>query len=324
MGYVILVPLIIFFAMNMGASGFAPAMAAPYGAGFLTRRNASIVFTVFVFIGAMTTGSRVGKTLSSEILPTHLMDIKVLVIIIATATVTLFLANILKVPQSTSQVTVGALVGAGLYFGEINAGPFALMLPLWVALPVTAYLLVLLAGKVLFPRLRKYVLAQQLMKRYRLLQVLIIASSCYAAFTIGSNNVANAVGPMVGAGIVDYYAGAALVSPLFGVGSVVLGKGTLETAGKEITPLGVLSATLVSLVAGSLLILASLLGMPASEVQIMLGAIFGVGVVQKGHRHMLGKSEVQRAALVWVIAPVLSVGISYLLFILASPSYPVQ
>ena len=302
--------------MNMGASGFAPAMAAAYGADFLTSNRASILFTVFVFIGAITAGGRVGHTLGSGIIPEYMLDLKALVIIIGAASIALFLANILKIPQSTSQVTVGSLVGAGLYFGQINTGPFYLMIPLWFVLPVASYLLVLASGRILFPRLRQYVLAQRLMKRYRLLQVFVICSSCYAAFAIGSNNVANLVGPMTGAGVVSAALGAVLVSPLFGLGSVLLGKGPLETVGKEITPLRVLSATLVSLVSGSLLLLASLLGMPASEVQIMMGAVFGMGVVRDGHRNMLAKPEMRKSAVVWVIAPALSVGISYALFIM--------
>ena len=309
----ILVVLTSFFAMNMGASGFAPSMAAAYGAGFLKRYQAVAVFSLFVFLGAVTAGGGVVETISHEIIPSRFMDIKVALIIMGSATITLFIANLLKVPQSTSQVTVGSLVGVGIYLGHINGTPFKLMVPLWFILPFAAYAITFALGKWLYPRLRRYVLAQNLMRRYRLLQFFVLASSCYAAFSIGSNNVANATGPLVGANIASALAAALCVAPFFGMGGAALGMGNLETAGKELTPLGVLSAALVSFVGASLLLLASGLGMPASEVQINLGAIFAIGVVKTGHAAMLRNAATRRAAAVWTVAPIISVVIAWFL-----------
>jgi sulfate permease len=309
----LLIILVSFFAMNMGASGFAPSMAAAYGAGFLNRLQTVFFFSLFVLLGAVVAGGRVAETISHEIIPSRYIDIKVALIVIASATITLFIANLLRVPQSTSQVTVGSLVGVGIYLGHLDGAPFKLMVPLWFILPFAAYAITLILGKWAYPRLRHYVLAQNLMRRYRLLQFFVIASSCYAAFSIGSNNVANASGPLVGANIVGALAAALFVAPFFGMGGAALGTGNLETAGKELTPLGVLSATLVSFVGASLLLLASGLGMPASEVQIKLGAIFAIGVVKSGHAFMWRNPAARKAALVWTIAPIISVAIAWIL-----------
>lgn len=302
-----------FFSMNMGASGFAPSMAAPYGARFLDRYRALLLFTLLVLLGAVTAGGKVAHTIGKDILPQGSMDTETVLVIMGAATLSLFAANLLRVPQSTSQVTVAAVAGVGLRLGNINPSPFALMLPLWFILPFAAYLATYILGKAAYPRLRRYVLSREVMRRYRLLQLMVIASSCYVAFSIGSNNVANAAGPLVGAGMAGELASSLLIAPLFGLGGLALGSGNLETAGKEISPLGILSASLVSLVAASLLLLASALGMPASEVQIELGAIFAVGAVKRGHPAMLRNSAARKAALVWVIAPLVSLGISYLL-----------
>jgi phosphate/sulfate permease len=201
----------------------------------------------------------------------------------------------------------------GIQLGHLDGTPFKLMVPLWFILPLAAYAITLLLGRWIFPRLRHYVLTQNIMRRYRLLQAFVIVSSCYAAFSIGSNNVANASGPLVGADVVGPLAASLFLAPFFGMGGAVLGTGNLETAGKELTPLGVLSATLVSFVSASLLLLASGLGMPASEVQINLGAIFAIGVVKNGHSFMLRNPAARRAALVWAVAPVISVAIAWML-----------
>ncbi|MBC7084599.1 MAG: inorganic phosphate transporter [Firmicutes bacterium] len=194
----------------------------------------------------------------------------------------LLVVNLLRVPQSTSQVTVCSLIGVGMSTGSLNAFPFKMMIPLWFILPLAAYALTLVVGRLVYPRLRHLVFAQDIMRRYRLLQVFVIASSCYAAFSIGSNNAANASGISAGTNLSSALLSAFFIAPFFGMGGLALGLGNLETAGKEISPLGVLSATLVCLVGGTLLLLASALGMPASEVQIKLGAIFAIGVVRAG------------------------------------------
>jgi sulfate permease len=309
----LLIVLVSFFAMNMGASGFAPSMAAAYGAGFLSRLQALLFFSLFVLLGWVVAGGWVAETISQDIIPSRFIDIKVALIVVTSATITLFLANLLKVPQSTSQVTVGSLVGVGMSLGQLNGAPFKLMVPLWFILPLAAYTITLALGKWAYPRLRHYVLAQSIMRRYRLLQFFVIASSCYAAFSIGSNNVANATGPLVGANIVGVLTASFFVAPFFGMGAAALGAGNLETAGKELTPLGVLSATLVSFVGASLLLLASGLGMPASEVQIKLGAIFAIGVVKSGHAFMWRNPAARKAAVVWAVAPVISVAIAWIL-----------
>ncbi len=309
----LLVILVSFFAMNMGASGFAPSMAASYGAGFLNRFQAVAFFSLFVLLGAVVAGGRVAETISHDIIPASYTDVKVALVVITSATITLFLANLLKIPQSTSQVTVGSLVGVGISVGRLSGSSFRLMVPLWFILPLAAYVITLVLGKWLYPRLRHYVLAQNVMRRYRLLQTFVIASSCYAAFSIGSNNVANASGPLAGASVAGALTATLFLAPFFGMGAAALGFGNLETAGKEISPLGVLSATLVSLVGASLLLLASGLGMPASEVQIKLGAIFAIGVVKNGHAFMLRNPAARRAAVVWAVAPLISVVIAWAL-----------
>jgi len=313
----LVVLLASFFSMNMGASGFAPSMAAPYGARFLSRRASLLLFSAFVSLGAVLAGRRVVQTLSTEVFSVRSTDIRVALIVMAAATLSLFAANLLRVPQSTSQVTVAALAGVGWRMGWLRAAPFRLMVPLWFLLPFTAYLVTLALGSCAHPRLRRWIMDKELVQRYHLLALLVITSSCYAAFSIGSNNVANAVGPLVGARMGGPLGASLLVAPLFGIGGLVLGKGNLQTAGRELVPLGILSSSLVSAVGASLLLLASAFGMPASEVQIKLGAIFAVGVLKNGHREMFRNPAARRALLVWAVAPLFSLATAYLMALLA-------
>mgnify|MGYP001579870590 CR=1 FL=1 len=317
--YLILVSLVVFFALNMGASGVAPAFASAYGARLVKRRAGFVLFSLFVVLGALTLGRGVSVTLGKSLLPKEVLSFDTVLAILGAATTGLFLANTLKIPQSTSQVTVGAIVGAGLYFQQLNYKTvFLKILPMWIILPAVSYVLTwILYRKIYPPEHDNLHIYQKLFTNEKKLRVSALLASCYVAFAIGSNNVGNAVGPLFGAGLVGVNLGLLLVSPIFGIGALALGKGNLETAGKEIVPLGVFSSTLVSFVTATLLIVASVLGIPQSLVQLNIFSIFAIGCLKNGHRHTLGQQLTKKTIFVWVITPILSVAVSYFLLYLA-------
>ena len=312
---ILLIAVVIFFAMNMGASGIAPSFASTYGAKLIRKRSAIILFGISVVLGALLLGRNVTLTLAKSLLPRELITFDVALIILGSATLGLFLANILKIPQSTSQVTVGAIVGTGLYFGGLNFKTlFIKILPMWVILPLISYGLTLLIYREIYPpehdNLHIY---QKLFANEKKLKVSAQAVSCYVAFAIGTNNVGNAVGPLFGAGIIGINLGLLLISPIFGFGALVLGKGPLETAGREIVPLGLFSSTIVSFVTATLLIFASMLGIPQSLVQLNLASIFAISCLKNGHKCTWDHHMIQKTFVVWFITPLISGTIAYLL-----------
>ena len=107
----------LFFAMNIGASGAAASMGVAYGAGAIKKAwQALLICSVGVFSGAVLGGGEVVKTISSGIMPQEYITVKVVIIILISATSSLFLANLLGIPLSTSEVTVGAVVGVGIAY----------------------------------------------------------------------------------------------------------------------------------------------------------------------------------------------------------------
>lgn len=322
--YIFLIFLTTFFVLNMGASGVAPSFAATYGAKFINKRNTILLFAFFVILGAVTLGRGVAVTLGKSLLPKELLNFKVVTVILAAATLGLFVANILKIPQSTSQVTVGAIVGAGLYFKQLNLNTLCCkILPMWVILPLLSYFFTWLIYRKIYPpehdNLHIY---QKMFANEKKLRLCALAASCYVAFAIGTNNVGNAVGPLFGAGLIGINLGLLLVAPLFGVGALLFGKGPLETAGKEIVPLGLFSSTLVSFITATLLIVASILGIPQSLVQLNLFSIFTVGCLKNGHRSTIDQRLTKKTFFIWAITPLISVALSYLLLLLISNGLP--
>ncbi|MDP2906087.1 MAG: inorganic phosphate transporter [Candidatus Omnitrophota bacterium] len=314
-GVILLSAIVIFFAMNMGASGVAPAFAASWGGSLIKKKQLLLLFGVFVILGAVILGKNVSLTLGGNLVPKGVIDFNVALIILFSAALSLFLANLLKIPQSTSQVTVGAIAGAGLFFQHLELKAlFVRIIPMWIILPLASYGLTLFIFKSVYPpRQGNLHIYQKLFANHRKIKLSSLVSSCYVAFAIGSNNVANAVGPLHGAGLINIGSGLLLIAPLFALGASLLGAGNLETAGKEIVPLGLVSGTLVSFVTATLLIFASLLGVPQSLVQLNIASIFAVSCLKDGHRYTWDRSITQRTFFVWAITPVISCGAAYFL-----------
>lgn len=311
---VILIGVVIFFAMNMGASGIAPTFSAVYGSRLINKKVAALLFTIFVILGAFTLGDKVAKTLGQGILPKGMINADVALVILASATLSLFLANLLAIPESTSMVTVGAVTGAGLYFRHIELKTFLWLIPLWLAFPVVSYLVTFRLYKSIYPPHNGNLwLYQKIFSHEKKLRALAIIVSCYGAFAVGTNNVANAVGPLSAAGVLDTRLGLFLIAPLFGVGAFFFGRRNIETFGKEVVPLGLITSNIVCLVTGSLLILASSLGAPFPYVQLNALSIFAISCVKNGHRFTLGHHITKKTMMVWTLTPLLAVCVAYAL-----------
>jgi len=155
--------------------------------------------------------------------------------------------------------------------------------------------------------------------------------SCYVAFAIGSNNVANASGPIASMtinelGIQDQEKNRILIlilstliiAPSFGIGSSIFGQKIVKRTGKGIFLFGPIEAVIISFVTASLLLFASVWkGIPSSLVQLNTGAIIGIGVSRLGFKNIFKKTEVNRFFLIWVIAPLFAFLFSLLLTWLA-------
>jgi sulfate permease len=146
----------MFLAINMGASGTAPSFSAAYGAGLIRRERIAGVFGIFVLAGALIAGKKVAMTISRGILPEDVMGLTLTTIVLVSVALSLLMANLLKVPQSTSQATIAALVGPAVYYDVLKTHTLLFeVIPTWLLLPVASFLLTLAIGKLLYTPLNK-------------------------------------------------------------------------------------------------------------------------------------------------------------------------
>ncbi len=295
------------FALNMGGSGLAPAFGATIGARLISPRRAALVFGIFVTLGAVMLGSHVAKTLASDLVPASSFDPTTTLIVLGAANVALLLANLLKMPQSTSWVTVAAILALGLHDGNLTTHTLLhRLLPAWILLPLIAFVLSAGLMRYLYPlHGTRFGLHAWLSQHTGALRGLAFASACYVALAIGANNVANAVGPLSASGVFSVATGMLVMAPIFGIGARVLA-GPAKTIGRDVVPLGLFAATLCNIVVASLLLIASYYGLPQSLVQMNAAAVLGVALVKEGRSGMLDGRGTRRMLVLWVITPILA------------------
>lgn len=128
------------------------------------------------------------------------------------------------------------------------------------------------------------------------------------AFSHGSNDIANAIGPF--AAILDVLrtgsvGASAAIPPIamitFGVALIVglwfIGKEVIATVGHNLTKMHPASGFSAELSAAAVVMLASVMGLPVSSTHILIGAVLGIGLVNRQNNWALMKP----IALAWVI-----------------------
>jgi len=310
----------------MGGSGTAPSFSVAYGAGIVKRSHIPFLFGIFVLLGAIIAGDKVIKTIGGAVLPGELMGVAVVSIVLLASALSIFFANLLKVPQSTSQSTVFALVGCAVALDVLESGKLVYeMIPTWFIMPIISFILTYLLGTIYYRFFRN---AEKpgitKIRSYPFWKYITLACSCYVAFSIGSNNVANSAGPLVSLTMNQFGSGAnqlmitfimvLLVAPWFGIGSALLGGGVVKTVGHEIVRIGVLEATLISVITATLLLLASLTrGIPTSLVQMNVFAVIAIGLLKEGQRNIFTRISIWKLFSVWLVAPLFALLVAYLL-----------
>jgi PiT family inorganic phosphate transporter len=126
----------------------------------------------------------------------------------------------------------------------------------------------------------------------RVFGILMIFTACAMAFAHGSNDVANAVGPLA-AVVSTIQSGGQVVAKsglpwwVLGVGAlgIVVGLGTygwrvIQTIGRKITELTPSRGFAAELAAATTVVLASATGLPISTTHTLVGAVLGVGLAR--------------------------------------------
>lgn len=144
----------------------------------------------------------------------------------------------------------------------------------------------------------------------KIFTILMIFTACAMAFAHGSNDVANAVGPVaaivdvINFGDIPQYTHVPKWVLLMGGLGIIFGLATyghkvMATVGTKITQLTPSRGFAATLAAATTVVLASSTGLPISTTHTLVGAILGVGLARG--LHALNLNVIRRIFICWII-----------------------
>ena len=158
----------------------------------------------------------------------------------------------------------------------------------------------------------------------RIFAVLMVITACAMAFAHGSNDVANAIGPLAAVVSIVQTGGEITAKSslpwwillLGGLGIVaglmMLGYRVIETVGKNITELTPSRGFAATLAAATTVVLASGTGIPISTTHALVGAVLGVGLARG--ISSVNAGVVGRIITSWIITLPVGAGLSVVFF----------
>ncbi|MCU4718626.1 inorganic phosphate transporter [Halapricum hydrolyticum] len=289
----------VFVGFNIGGSSTGVAWGPPVGAGIIGKTAAAGLMTFFAFLGGWTVGRNVIDTLGGDLVPQEAFSLEASVVVLGFIGLGMLLANLYGVPVSTSMTAVGAISGLGLATEQLDYAVVGSIMVWWVIAPVVGFWFGAVIGRYLYPYLdNRFALEQSdglllTLNRTRVIPTptlgpgttpkevvstgLVLVIACYMAFSAGASNVANAVAPLVGGGLIGTDAAVGLGAAAIGLGAFTIARRTMESVGNDLTNLPLLAAMIVMVIGASITTVASALGIPMSLALSTVMCIVGLG-----------------------------------------------
>jgi PiT family inorganic phosphate transporter len=341
----LLVLLAVGFAYSMGAHYTGACMGMPHALRAISARNALIVMAPLTLAGAALASHAVEHTVGHDLLAGHGLSLPGLVIVVGVAFGLTSLFNVARVPTSTIQILVFSVVGAGLAAGTgVRWAVTGTLAAIWLTAPVAAGLLGYLLTRVLdlMPAIRVQAQvtgavlaglpAGQAPARQQgnapvpagsndpaseaaarsaggPLAAALIMVGALASFAMGSNDVANATGSLVGTGTFSPLTAGLIGGAGLAAGVLTWGRPLLRKVAFDIVTVDRPMATAAQLVQAAVVLGAVGFGFFTSMNQALIGAMTGAAAAR-------GRRTVHAAALYgvlrgWLIGPGAAIALSY-------------
>jgi PiT family inorganic phosphate transporter len=284
---VVLVALAFSFAWSIGSHYTGACMGMPYALGAVRARTALALMAPLALAGAALASGKVATTVGRKLVdatPTKLSEVVVVGVAFAVTAV----YNRLRIPTSTIQILVGAVVGVAVA-GSVGVHwhTIATLVVIWVAAPVVAALVGFGGGKALRGVTR--------------VGPALVLVGCLASFAMGANDVALASGALVGANVFGAHAAGLVCGAAIALGVLITGRALLDRVAFDIVEVDRATATAAQLVQALVILVAVSFGYFTSMNQALVGAMAGAGTAR-------GRDAVRTSTLLgivrgWVAGP---------------------
>lgn len=287
-----------FLGWALGANDSANIFGTAVSSKMVKYRTAVILTSVFILAGAVLQGKAGIHTITG--LTDQTIESAFYTSLAAALTVSIM--TFLKLPISTSQCAIGAVIGLGFVRENLNLSGLTKIMISWLLTPIGAFAVAVILYYSLKTFIRK--ISPNIFFIDSFLKAGLIAAGCYGAYALGANNVANVTGNFAAAGMMTPEA-AVFFGALFIVSGVLtFSKGVMKTVGRSIVKLDAFSAFIAVLAHAVTVHIYALIGVPVSASQAIVGAVLGIGFikgVQTINFKMLGKISTG-----WLLSPLVA------------------
>jgi inorganic phosphate transporter, PiT family len=316
----------LFLGWSLGANDAANVFGTAVGSRMVRFKTAATVCSIFVILGAVFGGAGATHTLGK------LGAVNALAgsfMVAFSAALTVYGMTRLRLPVSTSQAVVGAIIGWNLFSGSLtDSGSLIKIVTTWIACPLLAAVFGIVLYKSIDSLERKARL--HLFRIDSLTRFSLLAVGAFGSWSLGANNIANVVGvfvPVVPFGELDLglftLSGA---QQLFLLGSLAISVGVFTYSDRVMSTVGgsllrlspqmalvvVLAESLVLFLFSSTALEAWLVShglpsiplVPVSSSQAVVGAVIGVAIARGGKGikyNVLGEISTG-----WITTPVIA------------------
>jgi len=322
----------LFLGWTLGANDAANVFGSAVGSKMIRFKQAAIIASIFVILGAVLQGAGGSHTLGK------LGSVDALggaFTVALAAGFTVFWMTKYKLPVSTTQAVVGAIIGWNFFTGSAtDISSLVKIVTTWVAGPIMGGVFAVLLYLLLRFYLRKSKIHLLLQDAYTKYALIIVGA--FGSYSLGANNIANVVGVFVPSApniILDFglfsLDGVQILFLIGGLaialGIITYSKRVMMTVGDSIMKLSSETAFIVVLSHSLVLFIFSSQSLsnffvniglppiplvPVSSSQVIVGSIMGIALLNGGRTIDFG--VLGKIASGWVATPVIAGLISFI------------
>lgn len=316
----------LFLGWTLGANDASNVFGSAVGSKLIRFKQAAIIASIFVILGSIMQGSGGAETLGK------LGSVDALggaFTVALAAGIAVFWMTKLKLPVSTSQAIVGAIIGWNFFTGNpTDYTSLTKIVTTWISGPILGGIFAVLLFLLLQFFLKKRKIHLIRLDAYIKYGLLIVGA--FGSYSLGANNIANVVGVFIPSApniLLDFgfftMNGAQLLflggGISIAIGIITYSKKVMMTVGNSLMKLNAETALVVVLAHSLVLFVFSSqslsnlfvhIGLPAipmvpvSSSQAIVGAILGIGILKGGRTIQL--KVIGKIAIGWVITPIIA------------------
>ncbi|MCT4613229.1 MAG: anion permease [Clostridia bacterium] len=302
-----------FLGWNLGANDAANIFGTAVSTKVIKYATAVTLIAIFVIMGAYFEGYRGVDKLSEFAYSGGVNTPIIAFLVMLAASLTVFTMTFLKLPVSTSQAVIGAIMGAGALTGQTDFSKATKFFSAWFITPLGGLVISFILYKIFSIYFENRV--THIAHYDRVIKIGYYIAGIFSAYSLGANNVANVTSIYAGdLNLLNTQQAVLIGGVTIALGVIMYSKRVMMTVGSGLVALSPISGFISVLAAGITVYIYAIIGIPVSTSQAIVGAIVGIGLV-KGVNTISFKT-VRNIMFAWFATPTIAGIVSFVFIVI--------